>query len=314
MAVTIARERWSGKVEEMVIGTEPNVIRVGGEETMPFLHFEGKIPNKPVAALEVWDMEPDDWPAELASHFAGVLNDPAAWAKKCLEYGAELICLRLVSAHPDHKDAAPAQTASTARAVADAVNVPLIITGCGIEEKDALIIPAAAEALASRNALLGCATVNNYKTVTASCLAHGHNIIATSPLDINLAKQLNILINEMNLPLSRIAIDPLVGPLGYGIEYAYSIIERARLGALTGDKMLAAPVICFAGQEAWKTREANAEDIEEWGSRTQRAILWEVITATTLAQAGGSVFVLRHPESLKQFNKHMDAMMKPNAY
>lgn len=312
MAVVLVKEKWSGKVAEMVIGQKANIVRAGGESTLPFLAFEGEIPNKPVAALEVWDMEPYDWPELLTGPFAGVMNDPAAWAKKCVDYGSGLVCLRLASTHPDNKDASPEEAAAAARAVAEAINVPLIVTGCGVEEKDARVLPAVSEALAGRNILLGLVTANNYKAVTTACIAHGHNIIASSPMDINLAKQLNILISEMNLHPNRIAIDPLVGPLGYGLEYAYSIMERIRLGALTGDKMLAMPVICFVGQEVWKTKEAKAGDSEEWGKQARRAVLWELVTAISLAQAGGSIFVLRHPESLKHFNKHIAALMKIN--
>ncbi len=316
MAVTIAKERWTSKVNELVLGVEPNVVKVGGETTLPFLHFEGSMPNRPVLALEVWDMEPTEWPDMLSSAYAGVLGDPVAWAKKCVEYGADMVCLKLISAHPDNKNASPEDCAKTAKAVADAVNVPLIVVGCGVEEKDAEIMPVVGEALIGKVALLGCATPNNYKTITAACMVNGHSIIASSPLDINLAKQLNILITEMGLAAERIAIDPLVGALGYGIEYAYSIMERSRMGALTGDKMLAMPVICFVGQEAWKAKEAKAstDEAPEWGVQASRAILWEVMTATTFAQAGGSIFILRHPESVKQVLAHINKMMESNAY
>ncbi|MEW6426285.1 MAG: acetyl-CoA decarbonylase/synthase complex subunit delta [Bacillota bacterium] len=316
MAVTIAKEKWTSQVNELVIGTEPNVVKVGGETTLPFLHFEGRIPNKPVVALEVWDMEPVGWPEVLTSAFAGVLNNPVAWAKKCEEYGADLICLTLMSAHPDNKNSSPAECAATAKAVAEAVQTPLVVVGCGVEARDAEVIEAVGEALSGKNCLLGCAKLENYKTITATCMVHGHNIIASSPLDINLAKQLNILITEMNLPANRIAIDPLVGALGYGLEYAYSIMERARIGALTGDKMLAMPVICFVGQEAWKSKEAKSttEEVPEWGDLARRAILWETLTATTFAQAGGAIMVLRHPESMTQFRAHVAKMMEPNVY
>ncbi|RKO67109.1 acetyl-CoA decarbonylase/synthase complex subunit delta [Desulfofundulus salinus] len=316
MAVTIAKERWTNKVAEVVLGTEPNIVKIGGESTLPFLHFEGEMPNRPAVALEVWDMEPTSWPEILTSAYAGVLNDPVAWAKKCVEYGADLVCLTLVSAHPDNKNTSPEECAQVAKAVADAVNVPLIILGCGVEEKDAQVLEKVAEALSGRNFLLGCATQENYKTITAACMVHGHNIIASSPLDINLEKQLNILITEMNLAANRIVIDPSVGALGYGIEYAYSIMERTRIGALTGDKMMAMPVICLLGQEVWKTKEAKSttEETPEWGSQERRTILWEVITAVAFAQAGGSLFVMRHPESLKQFRAHIDKLMQPNAY
>lgn len=316
MAVTIVKEKWTSKVVEVVLGTEPNVVKVGGEATLPFLHFEGEIPHRPVMALEVLDMEPTDWPDDLINAFGGVVANPIAWAKKCEEAGADLVALRLASTHPDNKDTSPQEAAQVAKDVAEAVKVPLVIIGCGIDAKDAEVLAAVGEALSGRNCLLGPATPDNYKTITATCMVHGHNIIAQTPLDINLAKQLNILITEMNLPATRIVMDPSSGGLGYGIEYGYSIMERSRIGALTGDKMLAMPVICFVGQETWKTKEAKSsiEESPGWGERSKRALLWEVMTASTLAQAGASIFVLRHPDSLKILNAHFDTLMKSNAY
>ncbi|HOV80449.1 MAG TPA: acetyl-CoA decarbonylase/synthase complex subunit delta [Bacillota bacterium] len=314
MTVALARERWAGQVAEMTIGKGSGAVSIGGEKTLPFLHFEGEMPNKPAAALELWDVEPVEWPEVLKRHFHGVLGDAVAWAKRCAGYGADLICLRLASAHPDYKDASPGEAAATAASVAEATELPLIVVGCGVEEKDALILPAVSRALAGRNALIGCATANNYKTVCEACLADGHGVIASTPLDINLAKQLNIMMNETGLPPNRIVIDPLVGSLGYGLEYAYSIIERTRLSALSGDRMLAMPVVCFVGYETWKTRESRAEDSEEWGPQEKRAVLWEAVTAASLAQAGGSLFVMYHPESLVQFKKHIDCLMETDQF
>ncbi len=312
MAVTIARERWTGKVAEVVLGTGSGAVKIGGEATLPFLHFEGEIPNRPAVALEVWDMVPSDWPDILTGPYAGVLGDPAAWAKKCVDYGADVVCLTLISAHPDNRNTSPEECARVARNVADGVSAPLVILGCGEEEKDARIIEKVAEFLAGRNIALGCATPGNYKAVTAACMVYGHSIIPSTPLDISLEKQLNILITEMNMPPNRIIIDPSVGALGYGIEYAYSIMERTRISALTGDRMLAMPMVCFVGQEAWKSREARSAtgEIPEWGDRERRAILWETLTATALAQAGGSLLVLRHPESLKHLRAHIDKMLR----
>ncbi len=309
MAVNIIKEKWTSHVSELVLGEEPNQLKIGGEKSLPFLHFEGEIANRPVLALEVFDVKPEGWPETLTSVFEDVLDDPVAWAKKCEELGAELICLRLASADPEFGDASPEQVAETAKKVYEAINVPLVILGCGAEKKDAEIMPAVGEALTMKNCLLGCATEDNYKSIVATCMVHGHNVIASSPLDINLAKQLNILITEMNFAPERIAIDPLIGALGYGIEYAYSIMERSRIGALTGDRMLAMPIICFVGQEAWKTKEAKEPTNEEWGDVQKRGLLWEILTATTLAHAGGSILVLRHPESLKQIKVHLEKLM-----
>jgi acetyl-CoA decarbonylase/synthase complex subunit delta len=312
MVIKMINDIWNGSIFEMVIGIGPNTVKAGGDCALPFLRGEDAQPVKPVTALEVWDVEPREWSDVLTGAFPGVLHDPAAWAKKCAQYGADLISLKLAGTHPDLGDASPEQAAAIAKEVAAAVEIPLIVTGCGIEEKDTLTLPVVARALSGRNVLIGSATANNYKDIAAACIEYGHNIIANSPLDINLAKQLNILISEMNLPLHRIAMDPLVGSLGYGIEYAYSIMERSRLGALNGDKMLSMPIICFAGQEAWKTKEANSPENMEWGDLKRRAVLWEAITASTLAQAGGSIFVLRHPESLKQFKVHIESMTALN--
>jgi len=311
MAVTLIKERWTSKVAELTIGGS---LKVGGESTLPFLQFEGALPNKPIAVLEVFDQEPVDWPDMLKEAYAGVLNDPVAWAKKCVELGADAVALRLMSAHPDWSNASGEDVAKTAKAVADAINVPLIIIGCGVEEKDGEILPVVCDALNGKNCLIGCVTPNNYKSVTAAAIGGGHSLIASSPLDINLAKQLNILLTEMALPTDRIAIDPLVGALGYGIEYAYSIMERARMGALTGDKMLAMPVCCFVGQEAWKTKEAKDPDVQEWGPQADRALLWEVMTASTFAIAGGAIMVMRHPDSVKKFKAYVEELMVSNAY
>lgn len=312
MAVTIIKERWTSKVAEESLGTTG--LKVGGETTLPFMQFEGDVPNRAVIALEVFDTAPEGWPEILQEAFADVINDPVAWAKKIEALGADMVTLNLMSAHPDGKDASGDEVAKIAKAVADAINIPLMVLGCGVEEKDGEIMPVVAEALDGKKALIGCATANNYKPFTAAANAYGHNLVASSPLDINLCKQLNILISEMGLPLDRIAFDPLVGALGYGIEYAYSIMERARLGALTGDRTLATPIVAFIGAEAWKAKEAKDSDVPEWGPINDRAILWEVTTAATFALAGANIFVLRHPESLKRFKTYIEEAMKSNAY
>jgi len=323
MPVQVLRDRNSGKVAVVTLGatkeeggTRSHTIKVGGEASLPFLHFEGENPYRPVIAMEVVDRVPEEWNSELKKVFADVYADPAAWAKKCVEeWGADMIFLRLQSADPELGNSSAEKCVQTVKSVLSAVGVPLAVVGCGIDEIDNTVIAAVAEACAGENLLLGFARQENYNTIVAACMVHKHTVIAQSPLDINMCKQLNILITEMGLPLDRIIIDPSIGGLGYGIEYSYSIQERGRLGALQGDKMLAMPVLGTIGFEAWKAKEANvsAEEFPGWGEQAERGILWEAVTATALLQAGMDILVMRHPEAVKLVKKNIDELMVPSA-
>lgn len=319
MALELVKEKWSNAVATVVIGATKEeggsrraVVRCAGEEGLPFLFAEGKIPNRPVIAMEIFDLEPDDWPESLKQAIGSVIKSPVDWALKCeKEFKADLICLRLAGAHPDAQNRPVDELVKTVKDVLRATTIPLIVVGCGEDKRDNEVLPRCAEAAKGERILIGEAVQENYKTLTASVLADGHNIIAQSPIDINIAKQLNILISDMALPLERIVINPTVGALGYGLEYAYSIMERARLAALSGDKMLAMPFICFVGLEAWRAKEAKAliEDFPAWGSQLERGIIWEALTATTFLQAGADILVMRHPKSAEIARKHIDELM-----
>lgn len=324
MAFTPVKDKYRSKVGEVVLGatkeqggTREYTITVGGESALPFLHFEGEIPNRPVVALEVWDVAPTDWHPCFDQFYGDVYNDPAAWAKKCVEeYGADLIVLRLKGADPDIKDASPEECAKVVKDVLAAVGCPLVVIGCGKAEKDNQVLPVVAEAAAGENLLLGVAEQENYKSLTAACMVHKHNIIAQSPIDINICKQLNILITEMNLPAERIVIDPTIAALGYGLEYGYSIMERARNGALQGDTMLAMPMIGNVGYEVWRVKEANAsvDDFPGWGEQEPRGILWEATTAMALLQGGMDIVVMRHPKAAALTKQNIDELMTKTAY
>jgi len=273
------------------------------------------MPHRPVIAMEVVDRVPDEWNGELKAAFEGVIDNPVLWAKKCVdEWGADMIYLKLKSADPDLGNSSPEKCVETVKSVLAAVGVPLAVVGCGIDEIDNKVISAVAESCAGENLLLGVATQENYNTVTAACMVHKHTLIANSPLDINICKQLNILITEMGLPLERIVMDPSIGGLGYGMEYAYSIGERGRIGTLQGDKMLSLPTMGTIGYEAWKTKEATAaeEDFPGWGNQKERGILWEAVTASSLMQSGLDLLVMRHPEAVKLVKKNIEDLMKPN--
>lgn len=318
MAGELMLEKWSGKISEVSIGatkaeggTRSNIIKVGAEETLPLLFREGSIPNKPQIAYEIWDIPPIDWPDEAMKHYGKAVDDPLEWAYKCTnDFKAKFLCVRLQGAHPDFGDKTPEQEAGFISSLLKKVDVPLIILGCGDDDKDNQILPACSQAASQERCLIGSAVSDNYKTIVASILADGHNIIAESPIDINIAKQLNILISDMGLALDRIVINPTIGALGYGLEYAYSIMERARLAALSGDKTVASPFICFVGQESWRAKEVKAsiKEFPHWGPESERGIIWEAITATALIQAGADILVMRHPMAIEKVSLYIDAL------
>ena len=318
MSVALVKERYSSKVGEVVLGATPeqggtrtSTVSVGGDSTLPFLHFEGQMQNRPVIAMEVNDIVPD-WNDTIKNQFGDVLNNPGAWAKKCVdEYGADVIYLKLIGADPEGVNRSPEDCTRIVKEVLAAVGVPLIVAGCDDDEKNNEIIAAIAEATTGENLLLGLAEQDNYKSIAAAAMVHKHTVIARSPLDINICKQLNILINEMGLPLNKIVIDPMIGGLGFGIEYAYSIMERARLGALANDKMLSMPMICTVGYEANRCKEANvsSDEFPGWGDLQDRGVLWEALTASAMLQVGASILVMRNPASVRLVQKNIANLM-----
>ncbi|MHB9028051.1 MAG: acetyl-CoA decarbonylase/synthase complex subunit delta [Candidatus Latescibacterota bacterium] len=305
-------EKWMNSIMEVAIGSGPNRITVGGQKTLPFLNFEGETPHRPVIAMEVLDIEPDDWDPTLTAPFGDALRDPAAWAKKCVgDFGADMICISLVGVHPDFGDLSPEHAVNVVTALAEAVSVPLIVWGCGVAEKDNTVMPAVAEALQGKNALLGTATTDNYMTLVAACQMGGHCLITQSPLDINIAKQVNILVSDSGFPMDRIVMYPTTGALGYGMEYAYSIQERGRLAALTGDKMLSTPVVCQVGAEVCRVKEAKAglDEQPKWGQLEERGPMWEAMTASALLMSGADIMIMRHPKAAGVVKRLIDELM-----
>jgi len=318
MSVTLVKEKYSSKVGEVVLGataeqggTRTSTITVGGDSALPFLHFEGETKNRPVIAMEVTDVVPD-WNEMIMNQIGDVISDPAAWAKKCVDdFGADLIYLKLNGADPEAENRSPEDCARIVKDVLAAVGVPLIVEGCDDSEKNNEIMAVIAEAATGENLLIGIAEQDNYKSIAAAAMVHKHTLIARSPLDINICKQLNILINEMGLPLNKIVIDPTVAGLGFGIEYVYSIMERARLGALANDKMLSMPIICTVGYEANRCKEAYAsnEEFPGWGDLADRSVLWEAVTASGVLQVGASILVMRNPAAVSVVKKNIADMM-----
>ena len=303
MPMELVKEKYSSPINSVEMGgSNTKVLKIGGESTLPFLFDEGKMPNAPQAVFEILDCEPTEWPEALTGPFGDSLKDPVRWAVKCVkDFGAGVLCVRLQSTHPDYGAKGADHVVPILKSIISETAVPLIVVGGGDDERDNDILPKVSQALRGENCLLGIATQNNYKTLAATALADGHSIIAESPIDINIAKQVNILISDMGFNPQKIIMHPTTTSLGYGMEYVYSIMERGRLAAFIGDKMLAMPFILFVGSEVWKTKEAK----ESGG----QGINWEITTAVSMLQAGADILVMRHPEAVKTIRKYIEMVM-----
>ncbi len=303
MGFEITKESYAGAIKGITIGKGDAAITVGGQTSYPFYQFEGEMPNKPVIAMEIWDIEPAEWPEAAIAPFKDVVGDPAAWAKKCVEeYGADLIVLQLKSIDPNDQDASPEDAAATVKKVLGAINVPLIVWGCAAPAKDEDVLKKIAEECQGENLILGPVEEKNHKGIGAAAMGYGHSIISSSPIDVNLAKQINILLENLGMPLDKVLVDPTTGGLGYGMEYSYSVMERLTMAAMTqGDDKLQLPMINNLGNEVWKCKEAKqtVEDAPELGDPERRGILMEAVGAVSYLMAGSSVLIMRHPESIK---------------
>ncbi|MCD6287682.1 MAG: acetyl-CoA decarbonylase/synthase complex subunit delta [Candidatus Hydrogenedentes bacterium] len=312
MAFEVKKLDYTGSIKQMVLGSGESAVKVGGETSYPFYLFEGEMPNKPKIAMEVYDCPPDEWPAAAIEPFEDVLNDPVAWAKKCVDqYGADLVALQLASIDPNGLDRGADEAVAVVKQVADAVDVPLIVWGCDNDEKDGEVLRRIAEECEGKNLILGPVVEGNYKQIGAGVLAYKHTAIASSPIDINLAKQLNILLGNLGVPDDQIIVDPTTGGLGYGVEYSYSVMERDRMAALTQqDEKLQFPLICNMAKEVWKCKEAKISREEEplLGDPAKRGVLMEAVTAALLLVAGADVLIMRHPESVKLARSLIDGL------
>jgi acetyl-CoA decarbonylase/synthase complex subunit delta len=304
MPVPEVADSFSGSVTKVTLGatkagggTRTSTVTVGGSSNVIYGGSPDDAGERPVIAMDVLDVSPDDWPDALVEPYKDVLDNPAAWAKKCVnEFGADLICIKFDGIHPDKGDKDAEHAIKVTQDVLKAVGVPLVLWGSGNADKDNQVMPKVSGASKGENCLIGTVTQDNYKALTAIALADGHHLITGAPLDINIAKQINILVSDMGFPMEKVVTFQTTGALGYGIEYAYSIQERQRLAALGGDKMMAMPVICDVGYEAWRAKEAKLVDAPAgWGTVQDRGPMWEATTAICLLQAGVNIIRMRHP-------------------
>ena len=309
MTIELHKEKSAGAVRTVTIGatkdqggTRARTLTLGGEAALPFLDFEGTLPNPPALAIEIRDRKPDDWSPLLYQAWGESMQDPADWARAAEGAGADLIYLGLAATKADGSPNDAAAARATVRRVLQATGLPLAVVGPGQADLDNELIVAVAEEAKGERLLIGICEDKNYRTIVAAALANDHLVQSKTPMDVNLSKQLVILIHDMGLPLERIVMDPTTGALGYGIEYGYSVMERLRLAALQGDSMTQQPMMVNPGEEAWKVKEAKVGDgvPAVWGDWSRRALNWEALTASTLLNSGADMLVLRHPESLRR--------------
>jgi len=294
-------ETYTGKVGEVVLGKGDKAVKIGGESVLPFHFFEGTITNKPRIAVEIQDIDPTTWAEWIREPFKDVLSDPVAWAKKCLDIGADLIFIRLTSTDPAGANAPADKAADVVKQVVAGINVPVIVYGSGDEAKDVEVLSRVAEVCDGEKLLLGPLVKENYEPIAKAALDHGHSIVAQTPLDINLEKELNVKLLK-TFPADRIVIDPLSSGLGYGMEYSFTIMERTKhIGVMFGDATMQMPIIADLGGECWKTKQAKESK--------EQGVLWESTSAISLVLAGANVLVLRHPDSVTMIKEAIEGQL-----
>ncbi len=304
---TVQLGAWAGQG-----GTRGRCLTVGGATAMPFHLHEATPPHRPRIAMEVFDVVGEKYPPVLRAIYGDLLLDPPAMARVLVErYGADLVSVRLDATHPERGGRTPEQAVELVGSVLRAVDVPLIVTGHNHFESSNETLKAVAKAFSGENLLLNWVESDNYRTLAGAAMAYGHCLVAQSPIDVNIAKQLNILLENMDLSLDRVLIDPTTGALGYGLEYTYSVMERIRLTGLAGDRRLASPMFVAVGPECCRIKEFRAldKDFPAWGALERRAMLWELSTATSLLYAGADVLLLYHPEAALELRRAIDALM-----
>ena len=304
------KDAYSSTVNEITLGAGGRKpVTIGGAKTVPYGGDREATGHRPRIAVDILDVAPAGWAPVLAEAYADVSDDPAAWARKAVdEVGADLVCIKFDGIDPDGANRDADHAVAVTKQVLEAVDVPLILWGCGNDEKDNAVMPKVSEAAKGENVLVGTVMEDNYKSLTAIAMADNHFLIAEAPLDINIAKQVNVLISDMGFPLERVVMYQSTGGLGYGVEYAYSIQERERLAALGGDNLMAMPVICDCGTEAWRAKEAKAPagDAPQWGDEARRGPLWEAVTAIDLLHSGADILRMRHPDAVANVKAYID--------
>ena len=283
-------DKYQGKIGNVSLGKGDRIA--GGADGMPFLSFENTSKRRVMIAGEVFD-DITDYPKLAASMFDGRQKDPVEWARMWAALGADMICLRLKGIDPDKKRTTPKGAAELVKKIADATSLPVIVYGCGNPAADSEAMREISAVKGTR-LVLGKADEDDYKTIASAAMSGKHTVIAFSNLDVNLAKQMNIILTDFGVEIGDILMDPLMAPLGMGLDYSYSVNERIRLAALSNDKMLQIPMICDA-TGAWDVGDAVNDEDAALGDVKNRVTWWETITAMAAIVSGADIVIMRGP-------------------
>lgn len=303
MPFTDKPQVFSASINTFTFGPEGKEVSFGGSNVYPLYSFDAPIANAPKIGIEVSDLGVDFSVPGFAALYEGCDTVVKQAERACTVEGADFVVISLEGANPNGENKSVDEEVELVKAVAEVVDKPLAIQGCKNVDKDAELFQKIADALQGKNVLLLSCKEENYKAVSAGAvLACNQNVGGESAVDINLAKQLNVLLSQMGVNMAKVVTNPGSAAAGYGFEYLASTIERIKAAALTqNDTMLQMPIVTSCGNEAWNVKETLLEeaDAPEWGAREERGIQMEVVTASAVLAAGSDAVILRHPESIK---------------
>ena len=313
MAFTPKTAPYSGKINAVTLGTGDKAVVIGGQNVMPFYTFDAPIENAPKIGVEISDLA-DSWTAPALKEFYAGCTTMVDYAKKAETMpGVDFLCLHFESADPNGANRSVAECVADAKAVADAVSMPIVVMGCKNMEKDGELFSKIAEALQGKNILVMSAKNEDYKTVGASVvLAYGQKVGAETADDINLAKQLNIMLKGLSIAPENIVMNVGTAAVGYGFEYVASTLDRIRMAALAqSDDDLQMPIVSPVSPDTWSVKESTASEEDEpaWGNQEERGIEMEISTAAANLVGGADAVIMRHPAAIATIKKFITELV-----
>lgn len=305
-------QKFNAKINTVTVGTGDKAVTIGGNSTFPFYTFDAPTENRPKIGVEITDMGLDEFAPGIKAYYEGCTTMAEIAKKAAAMEGGDFVVLNLDGGDPNGVNKSTEELIAVVKEVAEAIDCPLVVEGCKNVEKDAELLPKVAEALQGRNVIVMSEKEENYKAIGAAAgLAYNQIVGAESAVDINLAKQLNVVTTQLGVDAKKIVMNIGSAAAGYGYEYVVSTMDRIKGAALgQSDNMLQMPIITPVSAETWAVKEATASeaDMPEWGSADERGIDMEVMTAAADLAAGSDAVILRHPESVKTISKLIKAL------